>query len=135
VSFLSGIGSVEFGDIGAWIVDSGSYRHMIGMRLMFLSVSETDLDCHADCGTNTMYTMKGVGRVRLQLESGGSLEVAAVLFVLEMNVSLLSVSTLEDEGYGVMLQHGHVNKYSEGATLDATIVLGVRHGRLYRLLG
>jgi hypothetical protein len=25
--------------------------------------------------------------------------------------------------------------YSEGATLDAAIVLGVRQGRLYRLLG
>jgi hypothetical protein len=70
--------------------------------------------------------VKGVGCVRFQLESGGSLEVAEVLFVLELKVSLLLVSTLEDEGYGVVFEHGHVFIYLEGATLDATTVLGVR---------
>jgi hypothetical protein len=135
VSCLSGSGSAEFGDIGAWVVDSGSSRHMTGMRLMFLSVSETNSDCHVGCGTSTMHAVKGVGCVRFQLESGGSLEVAEVLFVLEMKVSFLSVSTLEDEGYGVVFQHGHVLIYPEGATLDAATVLGVRQGRLYRLLG
>jgi hypothetical protein len=68
-------------------VDSGSSPHMMGMRSMFLSVSETDSDCHVDCGTSTMHAVKGVGCVRFQLESGGSLEVAEVLFVLELKVS------------------------------------------------
>jgi hypothetical protein len=39
VAFLSSSSFVECEDIGAWIVDSGSSRHMTGMRLMFLSVS------------------------------------------------------------------------------------------------
>ena len=107
-------------------MDSDSSRHMMGIRSMFLSVSETDSDCHVDCGTSTMHAMKGVERVRFQLESGGSLEVAEVLFVLELKVSLLLVSTLEDEGYGVVFEHGNVFIYLEGATLDATTVLGVR---------
>jgi hypothetical protein len=32
VSCLSDSGSAEFGDIGEWIVDNGSSRHMKGMR-------------------------------------------------------------------------------------------------------
>jgi hypothetical protein len=36
VACLSGSGSATFGDIGAWFVDSGSSRHMTGMRSMFL---------------------------------------------------------------------------------------------------
>jgi hypothetical protein len=49
---------------------------------------------------------------------------------------LLSVSALEDEErYGVVFDHGHVFIYLEGGTLDATLVLGVRQRRLYRLLG
>jgi hypothetical protein len=116
-------------------VDNGSSHHMTRMRLMFLSVSETNSDCHVDCGTSTMHAMKGFGRVSFQPESGGSLEVAEVLFVPEMKVGLLSVSTLEDEGYGVIIQHGHMHIYLEAASLDAVAMLSVRQGRLYRLLG
>ena len=46
--------------------------------------------------------------MRFQLESGGSLEVAKVLFVPELKVTLLSLLALEDEGYGVVFEHGHV---------------------------
>jgi hypothetical protein len=97
---LSSNGSAEFGDIGAWIVDSGSSRHMTGIRSMFLSFLETGSYCHVDCGTSTMHAVEGVGCVRFQLESRGSLEVAEVLFVSELKESLLPVSALEDEGYG-----------------------------------
>jgi hypothetical protein len=62
------------------------------------------LDCHVYCGASTMHAVKGVGCVRFQLELGGSLEVAEVLFVPELKVSLLSVSALEDEGYRVVFQ-------------------------------
>ena len=82
-----------------------------------------------------MHAVKWVGCVTFQLDSRGSLEMAEVLFVPELKVSLLSVLTLEDEGYGVMFECGHVFIYLEGATLDSTTMLGVRQGRLYRLLG
>jgi hypothetical protein len=68
-------------------VDSGSSHHMMGMRSMFFIISETDLDCHVDFGTSTMHVVKRVGCVRFQLESGGSLEVAEVLFISELKVS------------------------------------------------
>jgi hypothetical protein len=40
----------ELEDSGAWFVDSGSSRHMTGMRSVFLSVSETGSDCHVGSG-------------------------------------------------------------------------------------
>jgi hypothetical protein len=95
-------------------VDNGSSRHMTRMRSMFLSVSETYLDYHVDCGTSAMHAVKGVRCVKFQLESRESLEVAEVLFVPELKVSFLSVSTLEDERYGVVFEHGNVFIYLEG---------------------
>jgi hypothetical protein len=73
--------------------------------------------------------------VRFQLESGGFLEVANVLFIPEMTINFLSVSALEIDGFGVAFFCGRVFLYPEGATLDTTILLGVRYERLYRLLG
>jgi hypothetical protein len=51
-------------------------------------------------GTNSQHAVKEVGCVRLYLDSGGSLDMVEMLFVLEMKVNLLLVLTLEDEGYG-----------------------------------
>jgi hypothetical protein len=82
-----------------------------------------------------MHEVKAIGCVRFQLESGGSLEVEEVLFVPRLKVSLLSVSALEDERYGVVFKHGHVFIHPKGATMDIAEVIGVRQGRLYRLLG
>jgi hypothetical protein len=101
---------------------------------MFLSVSEKDSNCHADCGMHTMHAVKGVGCVKFQLESGVSLEVAGVMYV--PGLKLLSVSALEDMGYAVMFEDGQVLIRSEGAdTQDATVRLGIREGMLYRVLG
>jgi hypothetical protein len=58
-----------------------------------------------------------------------------MLYVTNLKVNLLSVVDFEDEGYAVAFHNGHVLVYSREATQDATIVLGVRNERLYRLLG
>jgi hypothetical protein len=109
---------------------------MRGMRSMFLSVLETGSDLHMRCGASTMHAVKGVACVRFQLESSGSLEVGEVLFVPELKVDLLSVSTLEDLGYVVMFKDGQVLIRSEGAnTQDAAMRLGIREGMMYRVLG
>ena len=77
--------------------------HMMRLRTIFLSISEIDLHCHVDCGTSTTHTVKKVGRVKFQLELGGSLKVAGEMHVPKLKVNLLSGSTLVDEGYEVGL--------------------------------
>lgn len=46
-----------------------------------------------------MLAIKEVGTVLFQLESRGYLELAGVMYVLELKVSFLPVSYLEDKGY------------------------------------
>jgi hypothetical protein len=129
------LSSIVYEDIEVWFMDSGSSHHMTGMRSIFLTFSEIDIDCYVGSGTNTRHAVRGVGYVRFQLESGGFMGIEQMLFVPELKVNLLSVSTFKDEGYGVAFQDGHVLVYSEKATQDTTMVLGVRNERLYRLLG
>jgi hypothetical protein len=59
-----------------------------------------------DSGVDTMHTVKGVGTVDFQLESGGSLKVVEVSHVPELRVNLLSVSALADKGYADMFEDG-----------------------------
>ena len=107
-------------------MDSGSSHHMMGMRLMFLSISKTNSNYYVDSGANTMHAVKGVGCVRFLLELGGFMEVSEVLFVREMKISLLLASNLEDDGYGVVFLCLRVLIYLEGepCTHQQCLVLG-----------
>jgi hypothetical protein len=126
----------ELEESGAWFMDNGSSRHMTGMRSVFLSVSKKDSYCYVKSGMHTMHAVKGVGCVRVQLESGVSLEVAGVMYVLGLKVNLLSVSTLEHMGYAVTFEDGQVLISSVRVdTQDAVVRLGIREGMLYRVLG
>jgi hypothetical protein len=49
-------------------VDSGSSRHMLEMRSVFLTFSEINTDCYVGFGTNTKKAIKGYRYVRFQLE-------------------------------------------------------------------
>jgi hypothetical protein len=57
--------------------------------------------------------VRGIGRVRFQLEYVGFLELDGVLFVPWLRVNLLSVSALEDAGYCTLFKRGHVFIYRE----------------------
>jgi hypothetical protein len=109
---------------------------MMGMKSVFLSVSEAGSDSHVGSGVGTMHVVKGVECVRFQLESSSSLEVVGVMYVSELKVNLLSVATLEDMEYAVMFKDGQVLIRTEGEdTKDATVRLGIREGMMYRVLG
>jgi hypothetical protein len=81
-------------------MDSGASHHMMGTQELFTSLSMKDLDLHVD--------VEGVGTIRFQLESRGSMEVADVLYVQELKKSLLSVSTMEDRGYAITFEDSQV---------------------------
>jgi hypothetical protein len=93
---------------GAWFVDSGASRHMTGTHELFTSLSEKDLDLHVELGTNAKCGVEGVGTVRFQLESGGSLEVADVLYVQSSRRVCSQFSTMEDRGYTITFEDGQV---------------------------
>jgi hypothetical protein len=88
-----------------------------------------------NCGVGPQLAVKGVGRVRFQLDSGGLLEVGEVLYIPELKVNLFSVSALYESGFGVVFYGGHVFLYPVEAIADTTVMLGVKYEGLYRLLG
>jgi hypothetical protein len=130
-----GNGCLVFEDIESWFVDCGASRHMTGLRSIFLDLTKIDSDCSVNCGTGPQHAVKGVGRMRIQLQSGGLLEVGDVLYVPELTINLLSVSALDESGFGVVFNSGHVFLYPVGATADTVVMLGVKYEGLYRLLG
>ena len=64
--------------------------------------------------------IRGARTVRFQLDLGGFLEIHLVLFVPGMRVSKLSVSSFEDEGYGMMVRSGHVFLYRRDELVGTT---------------
>jgi hypothetical protein len=82
---------------------------------------------------NAEYAVKGVGTTSFQLESRNSLHMNDVLFVPGLRKNLLSISALEDKGYRVAFVDGQVFIWPKDSNIDATKVIGVREGGLYKL--
>jgi hypothetical protein len=78
-----------------------------------------------ELGTNVKCGVEGVGTVKFQLESGGSLEVTDVLY-------FLSVSTMEDKVYAISFEDGRVLIRPKGSDINSASVLGVKEGKVYR---
>jgi hypothetical protein len=58
-----------------------------------------------------------------------------VLFIIDMKINLLSVSSLDIDGFGFIFFSERVFLYPNEATLKMTLFHGVKHERLYRLFG
>jgi hypothetical protein len=58
-----------------------------------------------------------------------------VLYIPELTINFLSVSSLDESGFGVVFHDGHVILYPTGETVDTTMMVGVKYEGLYRLLG
>jgi hypothetical protein len=84
-----------------WYIDSGATCHMTGERLVLQEFTTQD-SCFVICGVHSsLVAVRGQGVVSLQIESGRILRVPGVLYVPGMRVSILSISALEHQGYGV----------------------------------
>ena len=79
--------------------------------------------------------VRGVGKLRFQLEYGGFLDLDGVLYVPGLRVNLLLVSTLEDVGYCTLFKRGHVFIYKEGVDPVEPQLIGDWVDRLYMLRG
>ena len=120
----------------AWVVDSGATKHMTGVYDSFQTITisqprhfiQTDVD-------SPQISIQEVGTIRFQLDLGEFLDIHGVLFVPGMRVSKISVSSFEDDGYGMMICSGHIFLYQRDEPIGATILLGDRRDILYVLRG
>jgi hypothetical protein len=74
-------------------------------------------------GDDYQYPIKGVGEPSYKLNSGKPMKMKEVLYVLGLKKNLLSISSLDENGFRVAFIDGQVLMWPRGKTLDDAIVL------------
>jgi hypothetical protein len=89
------------------------------------------------CGVHSsMVAIQGKGTISLQIELGRILRVPGVLYVPSMRVSVLSISALEHQGYGVNFFGNGVHIRSvRNQTPGPPMMIGISENGLYKLWG
>ena len=131
-SFIASLSFTVVSSSIVWFVDSGASRHMTVAREQFTQFSEEELNLEVELGDNRIVKVVGVGIVSFQRKSLPPLKVREVLYVPGLKKNLISVSTVEDQGYEVTFRCGQAIVYPSGGSIDSGKVIGVRQGRLYK---
>ncbi|GJZ84657.1 retrovirus-related pol polyprotein from transposon TNT 1-94 [Tanacetum coccineum] len=90
-----------------WIMDSGSSFHMTTRRDFLFDFKEFNGGTVL-LGDNRACAIMGIGKVRVQMKDGSSFVLENVRYILELKRNLISLGTLDREGYTVKLQNGRV---------------------------
>ena len=101
---------------------------------MFSERSQAGRDVEVMLGDDTIVRVVGGGTIIFQRESMSPMTLRDVLFVPGMKKNLISFSMIEDRGLGVSFLDGHVRVFPKTARLSASYTIGVRCGKLYKLL-
>ncbi|GJS07277.1 retrovirus-related pol polyprotein from transposon TNT 1-94 [Tanacetum coccineum] len=90
-----------------WIMDSGCSYHMTPRLDILFDFLECD-GGSVQLGDNRECKIRGIGKVRVQLKDGSSFVLHNVRYIPELKRNLISLGTLEKEGYTIKLQSGKV---------------------------
>jgi hypothetical protein len=102
---------------------------------VFERFTKSNSEMHVELGMRTKHAMKGSETIPFHLESGGTLRVMNVLWVLELKRSVISISVIEKKGFDVEFEDGKEMINPRGYSSDKAILFGVRESKLYRLKG
>ena len=109
-----------------WYIDSGASSHMIGHKILFRDLQEGGTGIHVELGDDAWYQVQGVGTVSFERESGKPFSFVDVLYVPGLTKNLISVSTLEDNGYQVKFCDHRVYIRLKGSDMILNQVIGRR---------
>ena len=84
-------------------------------------------------GDDYQYPIKGSGEASYKLDSGKSLKMKDVLYVLRLKKNLLSIFALDAKGIMIAFVDGQVLMWPRGKTMEDAIVIGEEDGGLYKL--
>jgi len=87
-----------------------------------------------ELGDDKAFSVAGIGTVTFQRESSPPLRLTDVFYVPGLKKNLVSVSCIEDKGFKVLFDDGWVLLYPKGSSALDSRVIGVRHGRMYRIV-
>jgi hypothetical protein len=132
VSYLSS--SVSTGP-KTWLVESGASKHNTRYKEIPLDLETKSCADQVEIRDEKCYKVEGVGSISFRLESGARLHVDEVLYVPGLKKNLLSVATLEDKGYWVILKDKKEILWDKGIHLSTSKPIGTCSGGLYVLSG
>ena len=101
---------------------------------MFSELSQSEIDAEVVLGDDTVVRAVGRGTITFQMESISPIILRDVLYVPRMKKNLVSVFMIKDRGLGVSFLDGHVRVFPKIARPYASYTIGVRCGKLYKLL-
>ena len=101
------MGTISHGS-NDWLIDSGASKHMTGCKESFVKLSEHDSPHKVKLGDDYQYPIKGSGEPSYKLDSGKSMKMKNVLFVLGLKKNLLSISALDTKRMRVSFVYGQV---------------------------
>jgi hypothetical protein len=78
-----------------------------------------------ELGDDSKHVVKGVGEASYQLDLGNSISIKDVFLVQGLNNNLLSISSLEDQGFIVDFVDRQVLLWHKGSIIYSSIVIGV----------
>lgn len=90
------------------MINNGASRHITGYRGHLSDLVEREPNLQVIIGDDARYYVKRFGATSLNLDSGISLHLSDILFVLVVRRNLISISSLEDKGYQVAFSKGRV---------------------------
>ncbi|GJT13376.1 retrovirus-related pol polyprotein from transposon TNT 1-94 [Tanacetum coccineum] len=90
-----------------WVMDSGGSFHMTPRRDFLFDFKEFNGGTVL-LGDNRACAIMGIGKVRVQMKDGSSFVLENVRYIPELKRNLISLGTLDREGYTVKLQNGRV---------------------------
>ena len=115
-----------------WYIDRGASNHMTGDHDMFSHMSETDLEMEVVLGDDTVVSAVGHGTVPFERESMQPMFLRDVFFVPGLKKNLVSVSMIEDRGFGVYVLDGKVHIFPKSAGPSNSRVIGDKSGKPYK---
>jgi hypothetical protein len=117
-----------------WIIDSGSYRNMIGDQARLSNLNEKKTSYNAYLGDKSTYPVEGFGQASIKLKTGNNVHLRNVLYVHGLENNIVSISCLEDKGNIIAFIYGKVLSWHKDSNIENARVIGTREGNLYRLL-
>ena len=99
-----------------WYLDTRATNHMIGCREFFSDLDESTTG-FVKFGDNSRIQIKGKGAIEVNQKNGSTLRLCNVLFVPQLEVNILSLGRLDEEGYRMNMGEGKLTIFNHNGQL------------------
>jgi hypothetical protein len=104
------------------------------VREHLTDLRDTEVGMEIALGDDSLVKVVGIGIVTFQREGMPPISFRDVLYIPGLKKNLISVSTLQDRGLEVSFRGTEVFIHPKGSSLTSKQMIGVRDGKLFKLL-